>query len=137
MADTVRRIEYFTVEVADQAGAAFQVLSTLKNAGVNLLVAVGFPTAKRKGQLSLVPADPQALSNAARLPGIKVGARKQAFFIQGADRLGVVAELLKKLADAKINVTAFSATTAQQGGFGMILWVKPEDVAKASSALGV
>jgi hypothetical protein len=137
MADTIRRIEYFTVEVPDEPGAGFGVLAKLKDAGVNLLAAVGFPKAGRKGQLSLVPADPQAFTAAASRSGITFGAKKQAFFIQGADRVGALAEVLKKLADATINITACSATAAQQGGFGMVLWVKPEDVAKTSKALGV
>jgi hypothetical protein len=137
VANTVRRIDYFTVEIADQPGEAVRVLSKLKDAGVHLLVAVGFPTTGNKGQLSLVPTDPDSLSKATRAPGIKVGAQKQAFFVQGADRPGAAAELLKKVADAKINVTAFSATAAKSGEFGMVLWVKPEDVAKASKSLGV
>ena len=137
MADKARRIDYVTIQIADEPGAASRVFKSLKDAGVNLLAAVGFPTAKGKAQLSLVPADPAALSKAARVPGIAVSAQKQAFFIQGADRVGAVAEVLTKLAEAKINVTALSATAAQPGNFGMVLWVKPENVAKASTALGV
>jgi hypothetical protein len=34
-----------------------------------------------------------------------------------------------------VNVTAVDAVTAGRGRFGMILWVKPRDVAKASRAL--
>jgi hypothetical protein len=137
MADTVRRIEYFTVEIADEPGEAFRVFSALKDAGVNLLGAVGFPTTAGKGQLSLLPADSDSLAKATRLPGLTVRAKKQAFFVQGADRVGAVAEVLRKLGEAKINVTAFNATAAREGGYGMVLWVKPEDVAKASKALGV
>jgi hypothetical protein len=41
------------------------------------------------------------------------------------------------LADAKVNVTAYNATCAPGGGFGMILWVKPQDLEAAAKALGV
>jgi predicted amino acid-binding ACT domain protein len=61
---------------------------------------------------------------------------KEAFLIQGGDRVGAVAEILKKLGAAKVNVTAANASVAQGGGFGMILWVKAQDVAAAAKALG-
>lgn len=137
MADTIKRIEYFTVQVTHEPGEALRVVGKLKDAGVNLRAAVGFPTAAGKAKLSLVPADPEAFTSAASRSGITFGTPKHAFFVQGADRVGALAETLKKLADAKINITAFGATAAQPGQFGMVLWVKPEDVAKASKALGV
>jgi predicted amino acid-binding ACT domain protein len=56
--------------------------------------------------------------------------------VQGGDRKGAVAILLKKLADNKINVTAVDAVSAGAGRYAAILWVKPEDVNKAAKALG-
>ena len=45
-------------------------------------------------------------------------------------------ELSKKLADAGVNVHAVNAACGP-GGYGMILWVKPESYPKAAKALGV
>ncbi|UCG12895.1 MAG: hypothetical protein JSU72_20915 [Deltaproteobacteria bacterium] len=42
---------------------------------------------------------------------------------------------LTKLATKKINVTAADAVAAGKGRYGMILWVKPKDYAKAARAL--
>ena len=42
---------------------------------------------------------------------------------------------LKKLADERINVTAVDAVAAGRQRYGMILWVKPKDYARASRAL--
>ena len=37
MADTVRKVEYFSLQISDKPGEAFKVLSTLVSAGINLL----------------------------------------------------------------------------------------------------
>jgi hypothetical protein len=47
-----------------------------------------------------------------------------------------VAEIMGRLAAAKINVTAIDAVCAGAGRYGAILWVKPPDVARAAKALG-
>ncbi len=52
------------------------------------------------------------------------------------DRIGVVAEVMAKLAEAKINVTACDAVAAGEGRYGAILWVKPGDAQKAARVLG-
>ena len=61
---------------------------------------------------------------------------KRGFLIQGRDRVGAVKRQLAKLARRGVNVTAVDAVTAGRGRFGMILWVKPRDTAKAARALG-
>jgi predicted amino acid-binding ACT domain protein len=61
---------------------------------------------------------------------------KKGFLIQGTDRVGAVHRHLQKLADAGINVTAADAVAAGQGRYGMILWVKQRDYARAARALG-
>jgi hypothetical protein len=47
-----------------------------------------------------------------------------------------VAELLKPLADKKINVRAVHAVSAGEGRYAAILWVDPKDVNKAAKVLG-
>jgi hypothetical protein len=48
-----------------------------------------------------------------------------------------VAEVLSRLADNNIAVTAVQAVSAGAGRFGALIWVKPQDVVKAAQALGV
>src|SRR5258708_643571 len=118
MADKTKRVDYFSLELPDKPGEALRILGKLKEAGVNLLNCTGFPTAPGKGQMSVVPADPDSLVKAAKAAGLAIGAKKQAFFVQ-------------------VNDTAYNATCAPGGGFGMILWVKPQDLVAAAKALGV
>jgi predicted amino acid-binding ACT domain protein len=64
-----------------------------------------------------------------------VRAKKTGFIVQGDDRPGAIAELMQKLADAKINVTAIDGVSAGAGRYGAILWVKPQNVGKAAKVL--
>jgi hypothetical protein len=136
MADTIRRIEYYYVMVPDKPGAGAGVLTALKDAGVNLVAYLGFPGGRGKSQIDLVPEDAAAFKQAAAKAGLKLSRAKRAFLVQGDDRTGAVADITRKLADAKINITAAAAAAAGGGRYGMILWVPPARYEKAAQALG-
>jgi hypothetical protein len=136
MADTVRTVEYYYVTVSDEPGEGQQVLSALRDGGVNLFAVLGFPLEGGRSQIDLVPEDPGALKEAAAAAGVTLSGPKQAFLVQGDDRVGAVAETTAKLAEASINITAIAAAAAGAGRYGMILWVAPADYARAVDALG-
>ena len=136
MAETIRRVDYFYVETPDRPGEAANVLARIKAEGVNLLAFSGFPSGRRS-QLDFIPADSEAFKKAARRAGLKLSPRKTGFLVQGGDRIGAMADLLGKLAAAKINVTAVDAVCAGEDRYGAILWVKAPDVRRAAKALGV
>ena len=135
MADTVRLVEYFYITVPQKPGVGAAVLNELRQAGVNLLGFSGFPRG-RGAQIDFIPEDAAAFRAAAKKAKWKVTGPKKAFLLAGDDRPGAVAEVLQKLADAKINVTAVDAACAGNGRYGAILWVAGRDIAKASRALG-
>jgi hypothetical protein len=137
MADIVRRIEYYYTVVPNRAGAGTKVFNALKAEGVNLIAVNGFPTSMGRAQLTFVPADRDAFLEAAQKAGVKLVGPKVALLIQDEDRLGAVADLLSKLGQAQINVTAIQAIATGAGRYGANLWVKPRDVGKAAQALGV
>ena len=136
MAETIRRVDYFYIETPNRPGEGSRALFTLKEAGVNLLAFSGFPKGQR-AQLDFVPADPVAFVKAAKKAGWKLSAKKSGFLIQGSDRTGAVADILGKLADDRINVTAADAVCAGADRYGAILWVKPPDLKRAARALGI
>jgi hypothetical protein len=135
MPDTVRVVEYFYVMAPQKPGVGAALLAELQQAGVNLLAFSGFPSG-RGAQVDFVPEDPAAFRTAARKAKWKLTGPKRAFLISGDDRPGVVAEIMRRLADAKINVTALDAVCAGAGRYGALLWVAPRDVTRASRALG-
>lgn len=133
MADTIRQVEYFYLQVAHKPGEGARTLGVLKDAGVNLLAFSGFPSGRR-AQLDFVPADPAAFRQVAKAAKWRPTGPKRAFFIQGDDRVGAIADVTSQLAAAKINVVAVDAICAD-GRYGAILWVAPRDFKKAAHAL--
>lgn len=135
MADTVRKVSYFSLEVPNRPGQGARLLAALADEGVNLLAFTGFPSGKG-AQIDFIPEKAPVFRAAAKRAGIRVGPAKTVFLVQGDDRAGAVSRLLGKLADGRINVTAIDAVCAGKGRWGAILWVKPKDVARAAKALG-
>jgi hypothetical protein len=136
MPDRVKKVNYCYPIVPNRAGQGARVLSELTREGVNLIAYSGFPAGGGKSQLDLVLEDMGALRRLARRNGWRLSKVKKGFHIQGSDQVGAVHRHLQKLADAGINVTAADAVSAGQGRYGMILWVKPRDYARAARALG-
>jgi hypothetical protein len=134
MADTVRLVEYFYVKAPDKAGEGARMLHALEEAGVNLLAFSGFPQG-RNAQLDFIPEDAAAFKQAAKRAKWKVVGPRRGFLAQGDDRVGAIADLLERLAVAKINVTAIDAVSAGSGRYGAILWVAAKDVKKTASLL--
>jgi hypothetical protein len=135
MPETVRGVPYFYVDVPDKPGEAARILNVLKQENVNLLAFCGFPHGRR-AQLDFVPADAAAFKTAARSAKLKLVGPKTVFLIQADDRIGAGAEILEKLAQAKINVVSVQAVSAGSALYGALLWVEPRNVKKAAQLLG-
>lgn len=131
---SVRKASYYTMKVSQRPGTGAQLLAALKAAKVNLLAFTGFP-AGGGAQVDFVPQDNAKFVKAARKAKLKISSRKTVFLAQGADKVGALTQVLGRLAKAKINLVALSAVTAGSRRYGMLFWVKPKDVAKASRAL--
>jgi hypothetical protein len=131
-----RRVSYVDIKAPNRAGQAAAVLEAVAAAGISLQAFTGFPDGGGRSQLDLVTDDLAKLRKVAKAKGWPLSPVKRGFLIQGRDRVGAVRRQLAKLAQRGVNVTAVDAVTAGRGRFGMILWVKPRDAAKAARALG-
>jgi hypothetical protein len=131
-----RRVSYVDIKAPNRPGQAAAVLKAVAGAGINLQAFTGFPERAGRSQLDLVTEDIAKLRRVAKAQGWRLSPVKRGFLIQGKDQVGAVQQQLAKLARRGVNVTAVDAVTAGRGRFGMILWVKPRDVAKAAKALG-
>ena len=136
MADLIRTAHYFKVQIANTSGTLANVVAPLHDVGVNLLAVHAFPR-KRRTQVDLVPEDPTAFKNKAKMLKWNMRGPQTCFLVDGDDRPGALADLTAQLASAKINITAVTGRSAGQGRFGAILWVKPRDVKKAAKAFGI
>jgi hypothetical protein len=136
VADRVRKVNYCYPIVPNRAGQGARMLGEIAQAGINLLAYSGFPVGRGRSQLDLVVEDVGPLRRLARRNEWRLSKVKKGFLIQGTDQVGAVHRHLKKLAEAGINITAADAVSAGMGRYGMLLWVKPRDYARAARALG-
>jgi hypothetical protein len=130
-----RKVRYLVLKVPSRAGQAARMLGALADAGVDLLAFTGFPDRGGRAQVDLVTDDLAGVRRVAKREGWRLTAPKRGFLVQGSDRVGAVHADLRRLAEAGINVTAADAVTAGKGRYGMIVWVKPRDYARAAKAL--
>jgi len=135
MADRVKKVTYGYAKVPSRSGQGAKILSEIKKANVNLLAFSGFPAGGGKAQLDFVTDDLGTLRRLARKNGWRLSKAKKGFLVQGTDAAGAVHKHVRKLADRGINITAADAVCAGRGRYGMIMWVKPRDYARASRAL--
>jgi len=135
MADRVRKVNYCYVKVPHRAGQGEALLGALREARVNLLAFSGFPVKAGTSQLDMVTENIAPIRRVARKLNMRVSKPKKGFLIQGKDEIGAVHRHIRKLADERINVTAADAVCAGGGRYGMILWVKPGQYARAARAL--
>jgi hypothetical protein len=133
--DTIRKLDYFSMETPHKVGEGARLLGALRDAGVNLVAFTGFPSGRR-AQVDFIPENTAQFRQAARKLKMKLGPRKAVFLAQGDDRPGAIAALCEKLADAGINMIAMDAVAVDNGRYGAIFWVEPRSVNKAARLLG-
>lgn len=136
MPEEVRQVEQFPLTIANKVGEGARVLGIFRDAGVNLLAFWGYQHTATKAELIFVPENSASFAAAAKQAKLKLGKKQTAFFIQGEDRPGAAADLLAKLADAKINVGAVQAVSAGAGRFGAIIFLPAAAARKAAGILG-
>ncbi|HEX9637697.1 MAG TPA: hypothetical protein VGB99_09195 [Acidobacteriota bacterium] len=137
MAAKVCRVEYFYATIKDRPGEAYQLLSQLAAARVNLLAFSAIPLGPEVTQLALFPEDTHLLMRASERTGTVLTGPHRAFIVFGDDELGAFASIHMRLADAGVNVYASSGVTDARGGYGYVLYVRPEEYEHAAHVLNV
>jgi hypothetical protein len=136
MADRVRKALYCYVVVPNRAGQGAKILGALAEAGVDLLAYSGFPAGGGRAQLDFVAPRLGDVKRALHRMALTPSATKRCFVIQGEDRVGALHRHIAKLGAAGISITAADAVAGGKGRYGVLLWVKPGDYAKAARVLG-
>jgi len=135
MAYRVRKVNYCKLKISSRAGQGEKVLSLIREAGISMQAFSGFPVGGGKAQVDLVSDDMASIRRLAKKEGWRLSDTKKAFLVQGSDEVGSIHKVIKKLADAKINITAADAVAAGASRYGMIMWVKPKDYRRATRVL--
>ena len=132
---SIRKADYYTMNVSQRPGAGAKLLGAMKAAGVNLLAFTGFPSGGG-AQVDFIPENSVTFRQAAKKAGLRISKRKTVFLARGDDRVGALTGVLGRLAAAKINLVSLSAVTAGKRRYGMVFWVKKKDIARTSRLLG-
>jgi hypothetical protein len=136
MAETIRQVEHYSASVAHKVGEGARVLGALYAAGINLIALWGYPRGAGKATLEFIPEDGAAFVAAAKSAKLKISKKQVAFYVQGDDCPGAAANLMSRLAGAKVNVGAVQAVGSGAGRYGAVIFVPQAAVRKAAQALG-
>ncbi|UCC25853.1 MAG: hypothetical protein JSU98_01905 [Gemmatimonadales bacterium] len=137
MAHEIRRVEYFHTTVPDRPGEAFRFLSALADAGVNLLAFTAIPMGIFQTQLTIFPDDPGRLQAEGGRLRLDLDGPHGALLVRGADVPGALVEVHERLYDAGVNVYAANGVAGSEGRYGYVIYVRPEEMSRATEALGV
>jgi hypothetical protein len=137
MAFAVRRIDYFYVTITDAPETGYEVLSQLSDQNVNLVAITAVPFGPERTQLTVFPDDTAKMQSAAKQASIPLDGPHPALFVQGKDEVGALARIHEKLHDANVHVFASTGIADGRGGFGYIIYVRPDEYGLAAAALNV
>jgi hypothetical protein len=128
-------VKYYTANVADRIGSAYEVLSELAKSDNNLLAFSCIPIGPSNLQVTLFPDDADKLEQTSGSMGLVLMPAQHAFLIQGDDKIGVLTDVHRRLYDAKVAVYAANGVTDASGRFGYLIYVRPDDYERAAGIL--
>ncbi len=135
MGFTVRRIDYFYLTVTESPAVGYEVLSDLAEQSVNLVAISAVPFGPARTQLTVFPDDTAKMQHAAQQANIPLDGPHPALVVQGDDEVGALAHIHEKLFDANVHVFASTGVADGRGGYGYIIFVRPEEYERAAEAL--
>ena len=131
----IRRVKYYTANVADRIGSAYQVLSELAKSENNLLAFSCIPVGPSNLQVTLFPDDPEKLERTSGRMGLSLMSPQHAFLVQGDDEIGALTDVHRRLSDAQVDVYAANGVADAAGSFGYLIYVRPDDYERAAGIL--
>jgi hypothetical protein len=127
--------ELFLCNGAQSAARCQQSFVGARGGGREPTCLCGHSLGPEHTQFVLFPDDPQRLAQIADTVGFALTGPQRAFLVQGDDHLGAIADIYGKLSQVEVSVYASTGITDGRGGFGYILYVRPESFGRAEEAL--
>jgi hypothetical protein len=101
----------------------------------NLLAFSCIPVGPSNLQVTLFPDEPEQLESRSNSMGMTLMPPQDAFLVQGDDKIGVLADVHRRLYDANVDVYAANGVTDASGRFGYVIYVRPDDYERAAGIL--
>ncbi len=137
MSLVVERVDVWAATIDDQPGGLAEKLATLAEAGADLqfVIARRAPDKPGAGVVFVTPLQSDTETAAGVKAGFAVADSLHSLRIQGDNRLGLGAELTKKMADAGINLRGLSAAVIGDRFIMYLALDTADDAEKATSLL--
>jgi hypothetical protein len=135
MALDILQVEYYNITVDDRITNASKLLSTIADAGVDFHAFKAIPVKVNRTQFTLFAKDSAKMTDGAKKSGLELDGPYSALLIKGDEEAGALADIYKKLSQAGIQVDEASGIADINTGYGVILYLKQEDCAKAMNVL--
>lgn len=135
MASELLQIEYYNITVNGQITEASNLLAVIAAAGVDFHAFKAIPLESNRTQFTLFAKDSSKLTGGAKKSGLELDGPYPALLIKGDEKAGALAEIYKKLSQAGIQVNEASGIADINAGYGVILYLNPEDCGKAVTTL--
>ena len=134
----VEHAEVWAATIEDKPGGLAGVLTVLNQAGADLqsVISRRAPDQPGKAVVFVTPLQSDAEVAAAAQVGFNVTHTLHSLRVIGMNRLGIVAELAQKLADAGINLRGFSASVLGTQFIAYAAVDSLQDAKKAAAILG-
>jgi len=134
---SVSKVDIWTAEISDQAGALDRILSAVANAGGNLECVIGRrnPAKPGSGHVYLTPIKGAKVQKAARDVGLSLAANISTLRVEMPNKPGQGHTLMAAIASAGINVRGVSAAGAGTKTIAYIGFDSKEDADRALKAI--
>ena len=133
----VSRADMWLATIEDEPGGAARVLAPVAKAGANFEFAFArrAPELPGKGLLFVLPVKGAKVLQAAQAAGLAKAEGIHTVRVEGADRPGTSAAIVRALANAGISFRSFSATAVGRKFAGFLALDSAEDAASVVSVL--
>jgi hypothetical protein len=132
----VQRVDYYNLTVEEHVAEGAAMLGTIVGAGVDFLAYKAVPLGAARTRFTLFPIDASKLMVGAAKAALAVDGPHPAVLVVGDERPGALADIYGRLARAGIAPEESSGIAHINGGYGVVLYLRPEDCDRATAALG-
>jgi hypothetical protein len=135
MTQAIRPFDYHFVIVDHEPGTVAEILSKVCGRGVRLAAFSSFPERDGRVRLEFFAEDEGALARALEASGLTVSPRRSGLLVRASGGVCSAAAMLRRVAAAGVSVISAQAISLDDGTAGLLLWTKPGELGRATTAL--
>ncbi len=135
MALDILQVEYYHITVGDRISEASNLLAAVAAAGVDFHAFKAVPVEPGRTRFTLFAKASATLTEGAKKSGLVLDGPYPAVLIKGDEKAGALADIYGKLSRAGIQVGEACGIADINAGYGVLLYLKPDDCGRALAVL--